>query len=69
LLQAGKEEAREIFESLVVTAAREAIVRVALAEVDALCGPRYEVSTLLEHLAAWLRMCDNGGEPIGSGVL
>lgn len=42
LLQVGKEEAREIFESFVVTAAREAILRVALAEVDALCGPRYE---------------------------
>ena len=42
LLQVGKEEARELFESYVTTAAREAILRVALEEVDALCGPRYE---------------------------
>lgn len=42
LLQVGKKEARELFESYVTRAAREAILRVALEEVDALCGPRYE---------------------------
>lgn len=42
LLQVGKKEARELFESYVTSAAREAILRVALEEVDALCGPRYE---------------------------
>jgi transposase-like protein len=42
LLQVGKEEARELFDGYVRTAAREAILRVALEEVEALCGPRYE---------------------------
>jgi len=42
LLQARRGEARELFDSFVTSAAREAILRVALAEVDALCGPRYE---------------------------
>jgi hypothetical protein len=40
LLQGGKEESRELFESFVSRAAREAILRLALMEVDALCGPR-----------------------------
>ena len=42
LLQAGKEEARELFESFLTAAAREALLRVTLAEVEDLCGARYE---------------------------
>jgi transposase-like protein len=42
LLQVGKEEGRKLFEAYVGEAAREAILRVALEEVAALCGPRYK---------------------------